>query len=115
MCWTTRSLQYTAAPKSSDSQVCTEDIDYNAEHFKNNNIIISSRVSYSSFEILEYNAYWGSIEDFKIRNYNIQITICLALTSPTSGGRSVGIVRSQTKATELVKPLGVTIAIPNQN
>jgi hypothetical protein len=27
----------------------------------------------------------------------------LALTSPTSGGRSVGIIRSQTKATELVK------------
>jgi hypothetical protein len=27
----------------------------------------------------------------------------LALTSPTSGGRSVGIVRSRTKATELVK------------
>jgi hypothetical protein len=26
----------------------------------------------------------------------------LALTSPTSGGRSVGIVRSRTKATELV-------------
>jgi hypothetical protein len=26
----------------------------------------------------------------------------LALTSPTSGGRSVGIVRSWTKATELV-------------
>jgi hypothetical protein len=26
----------------------------------------------------------------------------LALTSPTSGGRSVGIVRSQTQATELV-------------
>jgi hypothetical protein len=27
----------------------------------------------------------------------------LALTSPTRGGRSVGIVRSQTKATELVR------------
>jgi hypothetical protein len=27
----------------------------------------------------------------------------LALTSSTSGGRSVGIVRSRTKATELVK------------
>jgi hypothetical protein len=26
----------------------------------------------------------------------------VALTSPTSGGRSVGIVRSRTKATELV-------------
>jgi len=26
----------------------------------------------------------------------------LALTSPTGGGRSVGIVRSRTKATELV-------------
>jgi hypothetical protein len=26
----------------------------------------------------------------------------LALTSPTNGGRSVGIVRSQTKATELL-------------
>jgi hypothetical protein len=26
----------------------------------------------------------------------------LALTSPTSGGRSVGIVRSRTKATELI-------------
>jgi hypothetical protein len=26
----------------------------------------------------------------------------LAITSPTSGGRSVGIVRSRTKATELV-------------
>jgi hypothetical protein len=29
----------------------------------------------------------------------------LALTSPTSGGRSVGIVRSRTKATELVSYL----------
>jgi hypothetical protein len=30
----------------------------------------------------------------------------LALTSPTSGGRSVGIVRSRTKATELVSYVG---------
>jgi hypothetical protein len=29
----------------------------------------------------------------------------LAITSPTSGGRSVGIVRSRTKATELVRGL----------
>jgi hypothetical protein len=29
----------------------------------------------------------------------------MALTSPTSGGRSVGIVRSRTKATELVNIL----------
>ena len=29
----------------------------------------------------------------------------LALTSPTGGGRSVGIVRSRTKATELVRRL----------
>jgi len=29
----------------------------------------------------------------------------LALTSPTGGGRSVGIVRSRTKATELQQPL----------
>jgi hypothetical protein len=27
----------------------------------------------------------------------------LALTSPTSGGRSVGVVRSRTKATEFIK------------
>ena len=30
----------------------------------------------------------------------------LALTSPTGGGRSVGIVRSRTKATELVSAKG---------
>jgi len=30
----------------------------------------------------------------------------LALTSPTGGGRSVGIVRSRTKATEFFKSLG---------
>ena len=29
----------------------------------------------------------------------------LALTSPTGGGRSVGIVRSRTKATEFSSPL----------
>jgi hypothetical protein len=29
----------------------------------------------------------------------------LALTSPTSGGPSVGIIRSRTEATELVNPL----------
>jgi len=32
----------------------------------------------------------------------------LALTSPTGGGRSVGIVRSWTKATELVIYMAVT-------
>jgi hypothetical protein len=31
----------------------------------------------------------------------------LALTSPTSGSRSVGIVRSRTQATELVSSSGV--------
>jgi hypothetical protein len=30
----------------------------------------------------------------------------LALTSPTRGGRSVGIVHSRTKATDLVKEVG---------
>jgi hypothetical protein len=33
----------------------------------------------------------------------------LALTSPTGGGRSVGIVRSRTKATELVSQLQVPL------
>jgi hypothetical protein len=35
----------------------------------------------------------------------------LALTSPTNGGRSVGIVRSQTKATELVRYVIVELSI----
>jgi hypothetical protein len=34
----------------------------------------------------------------------------LALTSPTGGGRSVGIVRSRTKATELYVLLGISPA-----
>jgi hypothetical protein len=37
--------------------------------------------------------------------------IPLALTSPTSGGRSVGIVRSRTKATELVSSREQTICL----
>jgi hypothetical protein len=32
----------------------------------------------------------------------VRYELTLALTSPTSGSRSVGIVRSRTKATELV-------------
>ena len=46
----------------------------------------------------------------------------LALTSPTSGGRSVGIVRLRTKATELLlsivitshcEKLGTTVVLPH--
>jgi hypothetical protein len=36
----------------------------------------------------------------------------LALTSPTGGGRSVGIVRSRTKATEFLS-LGPNYALPS--
>jgi hypothetical protein len=36
------------------------------------------------------------------RSLIIKLHIKLQLTSPTRGGRSVGIVRSRTKATELV-------------
>jgi hypothetical protein len=35
----------------------------------------------------------------------------LALTSPTGGGRSVGIVRSRTKATEFIFFLGSHISM----
>jgi hypothetical protein len=35
----------------------------------------------------------------------------LALTSPTSGGRSVGIIRSRTKATELSRVIVIIIII----
>jgi len=36
----------------------------------------------------------------------------LALTSPTVGGRSVGIVRSRTKATEFLAEISVISAVP---
>jgi hypothetical protein len=39
----------------------------------------------------------------------------LALTSPTSGGRSVGIVRSGTKATELVIYIYIYICLCEKN
>jgi hypothetical protein len=39
---------------------------------------------------------------FRHVTYILFKNVLLALTSPTSGGRSVGIVRSRTKATELV-------------
>jgi len=35
----------------------------------------------------------------------------LALTSPTGGGRSVGIVRSRTKATEFSFSLGILLNV----
>jgi len=38
----------------------------------------------------------------------------LALTSPTGGGRSVGIVRSQTKATELSLVKGIMFVWKNK-
>jgi hypothetical protein len=52
----------------------------------------------------------SGLENPRLRPYEIRRTDHatplypqkLALTSPTSGGRSVGIVGSQTKATELV-------------
>jgi hypothetical protein len=44
----------------------------------------------------------GSLERQK-NNLTDEAAMKLALTSLTSGGRSVGIVRSRTKATELVK------------
>ena len=37
----------------------------------------------------------------------------LALTSPTGGGRSVGIVRSRTKATEKILAQRVENVLPN--
>jgi hypothetical protein len=36
----------------------------------------------------------------------------LALTSPTSGGRSVGIIRSRTKATELLVIITIEDRLP---
>ena len=38
----------------------------------------------------------------------------LALTSPTGGGHSVGVVRSRTKATEKIMLCGEIIAFPNK-
>jgi hypothetical protein len=51
------------------------------------------------------------------RNYRADYTTPLypkklELTSPTSGGRSVGIVRSQTKATELLVIIIIIIYEP---
>jgi hypothetical protein len=45
------------------------------------------------------------IRDYDRRGSAALIVRKLAPTSPTSGGRSVGIVRSRTKATELVMSL----------
>ena len=36
----------------------------------------------------------------------------LALTSPTGGGRSVGIVRARTKATEFIRIINTILFVP---
>jgi hypothetical protein len=63
---------------------------HDSRHMKRDNIACISNILTASNPIYIY----------------IHIYICmdqkLALTSPTSGGLSVGIVRSRTKATELV-------------
>jgi hypothetical protein len=49
--------------------------------------------------------FWGRINlnsNFFERYFHYYFSKKLAITSPTSGGRSVGIVSSRTKATELV-------------
>jgi hypothetical protein len=48
------------------------------------------------------NQDYGRKESAALTMRQPSIRKSLALSSPTSGGRSVGIVRSRTKATELV-------------
>jgi hypothetical protein len=42
----------------------------------------------------------NTVVGIRCANHATPLSAILALTSPTSGGRSVGIVRSRTKATE---------------
>jgi hypothetical protein len=88
MCWITKSLQYTAAPQSYDSQVCTADLDSNdiAEYFKREKLIANTGalcfngLCYSSIGILEYNAHLGSIKDFTIIKHTSQQLIYHQIT-----------------------------------
>jgi hypothetical protein len=55
--------------------------------------------------VTKYAAISPRLEPYEIRRVDYATPLYLqnmAITTPTSGGRSVGIVRSQTKATELL-------------